>query len=75
MHGDMHKYPLVALQIKFQGKTHRVKAAVLGTDWPGFKNLLEQCVGMHLQPVSHTKRTVQMTGHSNCSDQRLPPTD
>lgn len=53
VHGDVQKYVIVLLQIKFKGKTH-VKAAVssrlsylliLGTDWLGFNNILGQCVG------------------------------
>lgn len=48
VHGDVQKYVIVLLQIKFKGKTH-VKAAVssrlsylliLGTDWLGFNNIL-----------------------------------
>ncbi|XP_051500808.1 uncharacterized protein LOC127409893 [Myxocyprinus asiaticus] len=50
VHGDIHKNPVVTLTIKFQGKKHRVVAAVssrlthpliLGTDWPDFKVLLK----------------------------------
>ncbi|XP_051533969.1 uncharacterized protein LOC127429149 [Myxocyprinus asiaticus] len=50
VHGDIHKYPVVTLTIKFRGKKHRVEAAVssclthpliLGTDWPDFRDLLE----------------------------------
>lgn len=56
VHGDIHKYPIVPLQIKYKRKMHNVKAAVslcltrpiiLGTDWPGFNNILGHCVGMH----------------------------
>lgn len=55
VHEDIHKYPIVLLQIKYKGKTHGVKAAVslhlrhpliLGTDLLVFNNLLGQCVGM-----------------------------
>lgn len=28
MHGDVHKYPIVLLQIKYKGKMHSVKAIV-----------------------------------------------
>ncbi|XP_051509646.1 uncharacterized protein LOC127415117 [Myxocyprinus asiaticus] len=50
VHGDIHKYPVVTLTIKFRGKKHRVEAAVssrlthpliLGTDWPDFRVLLK----------------------------------
>lgn len=51
MHGDIHKYPTVLPDKKRSGKavvmsclTHPL---ILGTDWPWFKNLLGQCVGMH----------------------------
>jgi len=54
VHGDIHKYPLVPVEIKFKGKTHKLKAAVssrlthpliLGTDWHGFSKLVGQCGG------------------------------
>ncbi len=49
VHGDVADYPLVAVSIKFRGKTHRMEVAVnshlkhpliLGTDWPAFTQLL-----------------------------------
>jgi len=54
VHGDIHKYPLVPVEIKFKGKTHKLKAAVssrfthpliLGTDCHRFSKLVGQCVG------------------------------
>ena len=45
VHGDVHEYPLVPIEICYMGKTHRVKAVVspslthplvLGLDWAGF---------------------------------------
>lgn len=50
VHGDVHKYPLVLVHIHFRGINHRVEAVVnphlahpliLGTNWPGFKSLIE----------------------------------
>lgn len=52
VHGDIHEHPIVQLQIKYKGKTHRVKAGVnpqlthpliLGTDCPGYNNLQRLC--------------------------------
>ena len=52
VHGDIHRYPIVLVQIKYKGKTHSVKAAVssrlahpmiLGTDWAGFNKLVGVC--------------------------------
>ncbi len=49
VHGDVADYPLVAVSIKFRGKTHRMEVAVnshlkhpliLGTDWPAFTQFL-----------------------------------
>ncbi len=49
VHGEVVDYPLVPVSIKFRGKMHRVEVAVnshlkhpliLGTDWPGFTQLL-----------------------------------
>ena len=45
VHGDVHKYPIVPVEIHYQGKKYNIKAAVslshpliLGTDWKGFSN-------------------------------------
>ena len=44
VHGDVHKYPIVPVEIHYQGKKHSIKAVVssrlshpliLGTDWAG----------------------------------------
>lgn len=57
VHGDVHRYSIVLLLLKFRGKMHREKAAVsprlsrpliLGTNWLGFHSLLEQYMGMRL---------------------------
>ena len=54
VHGDIHTYPVVLVEIQFKGEKHSVKAAVssclthpliLGTDWPGFDRLVGQCAG------------------------------
>ncbi|XP_060782398.1 uncharacterized protein LOC132889677 [Neoarius graeffei] len=53
VHRDVHNYPLVSVHIFFQGEKFIVKAAVnprlthsiiLGTDWPGFGELMSQLV-------------------------------
>ena len=60
VHGDIHTYPVVLVEIQFKGKKHSVKAAVssrlthpliLGTDWPGFDRLVGQCVGVRSRPT------------------------
>lgn len=60
VHEDIHKYPLVCVEMRYWAKMHKLKAAVssrlthpliLGRDWPGFSKLMGQCVGVHLQPV------------------------
>ena len=60
-HGDIHKYPIVPVEIIFKGKKHRIKTAIhfllkypliLGTDWLGFDNLVRQCVLEQTQHVS-----------------------
>ena len=49
VHGDVHAYPLVRIVITYQGRKHKVRAAVssslshpliLGTDWPELAGLV-----------------------------------
>ena len=55
VHGDIHCYPGVPVEIRHGGKKHSVKAVVssrlvhplLSTDWPGFHKLVGQCVGVY----------------------------
>lgn len=72
VHGDIHKYPIVQLLLKLKAKTHKIKAAVslnmshpliLGTNWPGFHNLLGQYVGMRSRQldVSSVQRCSAVT--------------
>ena len=51
MHGDVQKYPIVPVEIHYQGKKYYIKAAVssrllhpliLGTDWKGFNQVTNQ---------------------------------
>uniref|UniRef100_A0AAQ4RXT8 CCHC-type domain-containing protein n=1 Tax=Gasterosteus aculeatus aculeatus TaxID=481459 RepID=A0AAQ4RXT8_GASAC len=60
VHGDIHDYPVVPIEIRFGGKKHRVRVAVssrlthpliLGTDWSGFHRLAGQCAGVRSRPV------------------------
>ena len=55
VHGDVHKYPIVPVEIYYQGKIHKIKAAVssrlshplmLGTDWAGFNQVTKDLVGV-----------------------------
>ncbi|XP_064177503.1 uncharacterized protein LOC135247687 isoform X1 [Anguilla rostrata] len=60
VHGDLHEYPIVSVEIRCQGKKHKIKAAVssrlshpliLGTDWPGFRQAAGKVAGVHSRRV------------------------
>ncbi|XP_064175891.1 uncharacterized protein LOC135246326 [Anguilla rostrata] len=60
VHGDVHKYPVVPVEICYKGKTHIVKAAVssrlahpliLGTDWAGFREISRNMLGVRSRPI------------------------
>ena len=55
VHRDIQKFPLVPLEIHYQGKKHSLKAEVssclsqpliLGTDWARFNQVTEDLVGV-----------------------------
>ena len=55
VHGDIHEYPVVPVEIWFKGKKYSTKVAgsshlthplILGTNWAGFHDLVGQCVGV-----------------------------
>ncbi|XP_061918090.1 uncharacterized protein LOC133659350 [Entelurus aequoreus] len=68
IHGDVHEYPIVPVQILYEGQKHKVKVAVsvhlthpviLGTNWPGFNHLVTQCMGVRSRAVGEgASRTV-----------------
>jgi len=82
VHGDIHKYPLVPVEIKFKGKTHELKAAVssrlmhpliVGTDWHGFSKLVGQCVGERSRQTGEWDMCADDARSSNAvSGERLP---
>ncbi|XP_059210478.1 uncharacterized protein LOC131989303 [Centropristis striata] len=77
VHGDIHRYPVVPVEIRFKGKKHSVKAAVssrlthpliLGTDWPGFDRLVGQCVGVRSRPTGTWDMCAVLSGDARLSD-------
>ena len=55
VHRDEHSYPIVSVEINLQGQTHIIKAAVstrlshpliLGTNWPGFQQVVKDLMGV-----------------------------
>jgi len=65
VHGDIHKYPLVPVEIKFKGKTHSL---ILGTDWPGFSKLVGQCGGERSRQAGEWDMCTVLKGDARSSD-------
>ena len=64
IHGDVHEYPLVPIEISCGGKKHSVKAAVssslthpliLGLDWAGFPQAVRGTMRVRARPVGTCK--------------------
>uniref|UniRef100_A0AAQ4REK5 Gypsy retrotransposon integrase-like protein 1 n=1 Tax=Gasterosteus aculeatus aculeatus TaxID=481459 RepID=A0AAQ4REK5_GASAC len=77
VHGDIHDYPVVPIEIRFGGKKHRVRVAVssrlthpliLGTDWSGFHRLAGQCAGVRSRPVGTCGVCAALGGDARLSD-------
>ncbi|XP_061767902.1 uncharacterized protein LOC133559923 [Nerophis ophidion] len=77
VHGDVHEYPIVPVEIWYDGQKHRVEVAVsthlshpviLGTNWPGFRRLLTQCVGVRSQTVGKGSICAVLSGEAGPSD-------
>ncbi|KAM9766884.1 uncharacterized protein ACNS7B_017333 [Menidia menidia] len=77
VHGDVHRYPVVPVEIRYRGKKHSIKAAVsprlahpliLGTDWPGFDKLVGQCVGVRSRPTGTWDMCAVLSGDARSSD-------
>ncbi|KAM9717937.1 uncharacterized protein ACNS7B_021418 isoform 1-T1 [Menidia menidia] len=77
VHGDVHRYPVVPVEIRHRGKKHNLKAAVsprlahpliLGTDWPGFDKLVGQCVGVRSRPTGTWDMCAVLSGDARSSD-------
>uniref|UniRef100_A0A8P4KG28 Gypsy retrotransposon integrase-like protein 1 n=1 Tax=Dicentrarchus labrax TaxID=13489 RepID=A0A8P4KG28_DICLA len=77
VHGDIHRYVVVPVEIRYKGKKHTVKAAVssrlthplvLGTDWTGFNRLVGQCAGVRSRPVGLWDMCAVLSGDTRLSD-------
>lgn len=77
VHGDIHRYPVMPVEIRCTGKMHSVKAAVssslmhpliLGTDWPGFNKLVRQYVGVRSLPTGTWDMCAVLSGDARLSD-------
>ncbi|XP_061757255.1 uncharacterized protein LOC133553258 [Nerophis ophidion] len=77
VHGDIHEYPIVPVEIFFKGKKHNVKVAVnsrlahpliLGINWSGFNGLIEQCAGVRSRPVGKGDIRAVLIGDARSSD-------
>ncbi|XP_061766956.1 uncharacterized protein LOC133559319 isoform X1 [Nerophis ophidion] len=77
VHGDIHTYPVVPVEIFFRGEKHNVKAAVssrlahpliLGTNWSGFKGLMKQCAGVRSRTVGKGDTRAVLIGDASLFD-------
>ncbi|KAM9703301.1 uncharacterized protein ACNS7B_002035 isoform 1-T1 [Menidia menidia] len=76
-HGDVHRYSVVPVEIRYKGKKHSIKGAVsprlahpliLGTDWPGFDKLVGQCVGIRSRPTGTWDICAVLSGDARSSN-------
>ena len=77
VHGDVHKYPIVPIEIHYQGKKHNIKAAVssrlshpliLGTDWTGFNQVTKDQVGVHSRQLGKCEVCAAGSGDAGSAD-------
>ncbi|KAK0145666.1 hypothetical protein N1851_015447 [Merluccius polli] len=77
IHGDVHTYPLVPIEIRYGGKTHRVKAAVspgltypliLGLDWAGFPGAVSESAGVRTRQIGTCKSCAVFCADARVSD-------
>ena len=77
VHGDVHKYPIVAVEIRQQGKKHSIQAAVssrlshpliLGTDWVGFNQVTKDLVGVRSQQLGKCEVCAAVSGDAGSAD-------
>ena len=77
VHGDIHKYPLVPIEIHYRGKKHSLKAAVsshlsypliLGTDWAGFNQVTEDLVGVRPRQLKKCEVCAAVSGDAGSCD-------
>ena len=77
MHGDEHSYPIVSVEINLQGQTHIIKAEVstrlshpliLGTDWPGFQQIVKDLTGVRSRQLGRCEVCTVDSGDAGSSD-------
>ena len=77
IHGDVHTYPLVPIEIRYGGKTHRVKAAVspslthpliLGLDWAGFPGAVSESTGVRTRQIGTCRSCAVFCADARVSD-------
>ncbi|XP_077936125.1 uncharacterized protein LOC144383152 [Gasterosteus aculeatus] len=77
VHGDVHEYPVVSVEIRYAGKKHRMRVAVsshlthpviLGTDWPGFGKLMGGATGVRSRPTGLCEMCAVLSGDAGSSD-------
>ena len=77
IHGDVHTYPLVPIEIRYGGKTHRVKAAVspslthpliLGLDWAGFPGAVNETTGVRTRQIGTCSSCAVFCADARASD-------
>ncbi|XP_062418320.1 uncharacterized protein LOC134129059 [Pungitius pungitius] len=77
VHGDIHEYPIVSVELRFKGKKYRIKVAVsshlthpviLGTDWAGFNTLMGQAAGVRSRPTGICDTCAVLSGDARSSD-------
>ena len=77
VHGDEHSYPIVSVEINLQEKTHIIKAAVstrlshpliLGTDWPGFRQVAKDLMRVRPRQLGRCEVCAADSGDAGSSD-------
>ena len=77
VHGDVRKYPIVPVEIYYQGKKHIIKAAVssrlshpliLGTDWTGFTQITKDLVGVRSRRLGKCEVCAAGSGDAGAAD-------
>ncbi|XP_062415775.1 uncharacterized protein LOC134107852 [Pungitius pungitius] len=77
VHGDIHEYPIVSVELRFKGRKYRIKVAVsshlthsviLGTDWEGFNTLMGEAAGVRSRPTGTCGICAVLSGDARSSD-------
>ena len=76
VHGDEHSYPIVSVEIHLQGQTHLIMAVVsthlsrpliLGTDWPGFRQVVKDLMGVRSRQLGRCEVCAADSGDAGSS--------